>query len=164
VFGGTHFHRIDLGGAAVGVHDFRADVAIPEHRTPPDAFSWPAGADPGSSLLPMQGRTPGPSLTFRPTDVPSASSTEEMAEITISTHQKEILRGAPLTVSGRATRRGRPCALSRIDLALVSGEGEQAIGSVATNREGDFLGHVTIPADRAVGPYELVARLGAGCD
>jgi len=164
VFGGTHFHRIDLGGAAVAVHDFRPDVAIPEHRTPPDAFSWPAGANPGSSLLSTLDRSPGPSLTFRSGDAPLSMSSEEKVEITVSTQQKEILRGAPLTVSGRASKGGRPCALSRIDLALSSGDGEHAIGSVATNREGDFLGHVTVPADRAVGPYELVARLGAGCD
>jgi transglutaminase-like putative cysteine protease len=165
VFGGRHFHRIDLGGAAVGVHDFRRDAAVPEHRTPPDAFSWPAGADPGSSLLADLDRTPAPASPFR-LDQPATDPAhlEEKVEITVTTHQKEILRGAPLTVSGRATKQGRPCAHSRIDLVLASGSEEQAIGSVATNRDGDFLGHVTVPLDRAVGTYELVARLGAGCD
>lgn len=80
------------------------------------------------------------------------------------THEKEVLRGAPLTVSGRATKAGRPCALSRIDLVLAGDEGEQAIGSVATNRDGDFLGHVTVPHDRPVGTYRVLARLGAGCE
>lgn len=165
VFGGTHFHRIDLGGAAAAVHDFRRDTTIPEHRPPPDAFSWPAGADPGSSLLSDLDRSPAPTSSFRLDHVsPVASGAdEEKVEITIATHQKEILRGAPLTVSGRATKGGRPCTLSRIDLVLSTGRDEQAIGSVATNRDGDFLGHVTVPPDRAVGTYELVARLGAGC-
>jgi len=166
VFGGTHYHRIDLGGAAARVHDFRPDPAVPEHRTPPDAFSWPAGANPGSSLLGDAGSTgsrPPPTFRFdEPKD--SDPGTEQRVEITMVTHEKEVLRGAPLTVSGRATKSGRPCAMSRIDLVLTSEREEQAIGSVATNRDGDFLGHVTVPQDRPVGTYQVVARLGAGCD
>lgn len=166
VFGGTHYHRIDLGGAAARVHDFRRDAAVPEHRAPPDAFSWPAGANPGSSLLGDAAQ--GPS-SFLPPRVPEPSggdpsTSESLLEITMVTHEKEVLRGAPLTVSGRATKEGRPCALSRIDLLLSNDEGEQAIGSVATNRDGDFLGHVTVPQDRTVGTYRVLARLGAGCE
>jgi len=165
VFGGHHYHRIDLGGAAANVQDFRRDPAVPEHRSPPDSFSWPAGANPGSSLLgdaPGGARAPSP---FR-LDPPSLASgpSEQRALITMTAHEKEVLRGAPVAVSGRATKGGRPCAFSRIDLVLSSGSDEQAIGSVATNRDGDFLGHVTVPPDRAVGSYRLLARLGAGCD
>jgi len=164
VYGGTHFHRIDLGGAAVAVHDFRRDPGVPDHRLPPDAFSWPAGADPGSSLLADAGGSGPASIPFR-IDRPAPSDPgEERVDITIAAQQKEILRGAPLTVRGRATKGGRPCPLSRIDLVLETDSDEHAIGSVATNRDGDFLGHVTVPSDRAVGTYQLVARLGAGCD
>jgi hypothetical protein len=164
VFGGTHFHRIDLGGAAVTVHDFRRDPGVPDHRLPPDAFSWPAGADPGSSLLGDAGSSSPATIPFRIDRPPEPDPVAEHVDITIFTQQKEILRGAPLTISGRATKGGRPCPLSRIDLVLETDSDEHAIGSVATNRDGDFLGHVTVPADRAVGSYQLVARLGAGCD
>lgn len=165
VFGGTHYHRIDLGGAAARVHDFRRDPAIPEHRSPPDAFSWPAGATPGASLLGETTSTPSSSSSFRidQASVP-ADAVHDRVEVTMVTHEKEVLRGAPLTVSGRATKNGNACAMSRIDLVLVSGSEEHAIGSVATNRDGDFLGHVTIPPDRAVGTYQVLARIGAGCD
>jgi hypothetical protein len=163
VFGGAHYHRIDLGGAAGAVHDFRRDPGVPDHRVPPDSFSWPPGADPGSSLLADangSSAAPGPLRIDRAPD----PARDARVEITISISQKEIVRGAPLTVSGRATKDGRPCSLSRIDLLLETESDEHAIGSVATSRDGDFLGHVTVPSDRTVGTYELTARLGAGCN
>src|SRR5690606_18735639 len=73
VFGGSHYHRIDLGGAATRVHDFRRDPAVPEHLGPQDAFSWPAGANPGSSLL---GDAAGSATSFLPPARPGPTSTD----------------------------------------------------------------------------------------
>ncbi len=121
VFGGTHYHRIDLGGAAARVHDFRRDAAVPEHRAPPDAFSWPAGANRGRACWVTSPNAPS---SFLPPRVPEPSgidpsTSESTLEITMVTHEKEVLRGAPLTVSGRGDEGWSAlCALTDRPFAL----------------------------------------------
>ena len=68
-----------------------------------------------------------------------------------------------MKVTGWATVGGKPCALCRLDLFLVSEGRPVPIGSVATDRDGYFLGQVTIPRDTDVGRQAMTVRVGAGC-
>lgn len=92
------------------------------------------------------------------------SSGKRVLELTFGVQEKQLLRGRPLSVSGTAQRDGIPCSLSRVDIFVHSTEGPISIGSVATNRDGDFRGHVTLPPTTPVGPLELFAQIGAGCE
>lgn len=83
-------------------------------------------------------------------------------QISLEVRGDEVTRGAPITVSGRAMRQGRPCAMARLDVLL--GSSQRVVGSVATGREGYFLGQVSVPADTPVGDQSLDIRLGAGCE
>jgi hypothetical protein len=78
--------------------------------------------------------------------------------------KERLLRGSPLTVKGRALRNGKVCPLARIDIFVGSSGGPVGIGSVATNRSGDFEGQVTLPRSTPVGPLEVTARVTGGCD
>lgn len=85
-------------------------------------------------------------------------------EITLRLGEKQLVRGHPLKVMGRALNQGRPCRLSRVDIYAGTDDGIRAIGSVATSRDGNFEGHVTLPPTTPVGRLELSARIAGGCD
>jgi hypothetical protein len=80
VFGGIHWHRIDLGGAASGI-DYRGEPPEgPAHRPPAEAFAWPKQAQSAvhsistSSFQPTNG---APSA--QPGSAPSADSPPKTA-------------------------------------------------------------------------------------
>jgi hypothetical protein len=73
------------------------------------------------------------------------------------------LRGTPLLVSGSAFQAGQACALSRVDIDVALPEGWTTLGSLATDRNGQFQGAVTLPHSLPVGSLSLAARLGSGC-
>ncbi len=129
----------------------------------------------GEPTRSSQAKTRGDGLRAAPDDEPSATLGKWWAaavrkpeppppEISLKIHEAEVKRGSPLVVSGRATRQGKPCRLARLDVILKSGETQRVAGSVATDRDGYFLGQVTIPRDSPVGSHSLLARIGAGCE
>lgn len=166
VFGGELWHRIDLGGAATRVEDFRAEPEVPLHRTPPDPFSWPEGATPGAGLARASSAAPNP-LTDAPARAlgpPTASDPDVL--VLLEASNSEVRRGESLKVSGRATRAGRACAESRVDVWLRAPDSDAPgilVGSMTTDRRGVFSGEITIPRARAVGTGLLGARLGTAC-
>jgi len=86
-----------------------------------------------------------------------------VAEVNLRLKESQLLRGHPLAVHGDASRGGRPCALSRVDIFVKDGESWTSIGSVATDRSGEFAGSVTLPQLTPVGPLQVTARLAGGC-
>lgn len=88
----------------------------------------------------------------------------EVPDVTLRLGEKQLLRGHPLKVMGRAQKEGRPCRLSRVDIFVRAQDGMLAIGSVATGRDGNFEGHVTLPPTTPVGRLELSAKIAGGCD
>ena len=204
------WHRIDLGGAASNIDDTRADPLTPEHRPPPDPFTWPVNSDP---TLALHRRTPGPpppgsASPFEPAPGPDGSPSEPpgkpgsanssgmqpgtdpgtgdvptppegppqtldsaqwnestaLADIELHLKEEKLLRGRPLGVSGVVTRQGRPCPLARVDIYLSQGQHWKNIGSVATDRSGEFAGQVTLPQSTPVGSVQVAARVVGGCD
>lgn len=58
VFGGIHWHRVDLGGAASGI-DYRGEPPQgPPHRPPAEAFQWPKRAQAAEQSLPSLRSSP----------------------------------------------------------------------------------------------------------
>lgn len=85
-------------------------------------------------------------------------------EVTLRLGEKQLLRGRPLKVMGGASKEGRPCRHSRVDVYVKAQDGLRAIGSVATGEDGNFEGHVTLPPTTPVGRLELFARVAGGCE
>jgi hypothetical protein len=69
-----------------------------------------------------------------------------------------------LEVSGAALRDGKPCPLARVDVYIAEPSGEKIIGSVATDRSGEFNGQVTLPLNTPVGPLAVFARVDGACE
>lgn len=183
VFDGEIWHRVDLGGAAAQVEETRPDPTTPGHRPPNDPYSWPRKSQPGLGLAPANASVPhddksaasGASGDGQSTSWPSAtqSTVQSRADsatapshvnIELVVQNSDLSRGKPLRVIGRATRHGKACSLSRVDFFLEGAHGPLPIGSLSTDRAGEFAGTVTIPRDAAVGNQTLKARLGAGCN
>src|SRR5690606_32219394 len=98
--------------------------------------------------------------------IPKSSSGMPVVEpeVVLRLGEKRLLRGHPLQVRGSAQKAGQPCRLSRVDIYVKAPEGMRAIGSVATGRDGNFDGHVTLPPTTPVGRLELSAKIAGGCD
>jgi len=91
-------------------------------------------------------------------------SEPEPPEVKLRLGESKLLRGRPLAVSGSAARDNAPCRLSRVDIFAEGPEGPLAIGSVATDRNGAFSGHVTLPPTVPVGHLRLEAKIAGGCE
>ena len=150
-----------------------SDLALVEAaRDPASALSPatdPSATDVASGSPSGAGDSPSSQGPFSFTDPSqpgegSNNTPPENVRVTFSTERGEAKRGGPLRVSGRATRSGAPCRLSRVDVFIVASDKKTLIGSVATDRQGYYLGQVTLPRDLPVGDYRAQATLGAGCD
>ncbi len=177
VHDGSVWHRLDLGGAPSDIEETRPPTNVPLYRPPADPFAWPAGSQSGSSLaarsqpqthstswpsaLSPTGRAPrmaphGSALVFGPPG-------QLTPAVTLQLDRAQMRRGALLGVRGHAARGGRACEASRVDLELVTPLGVRPLGSVATDSNGDFDGHVLLPLDVPAGDQTVVARVGSGC-
>lgn len=72
-------------------------------------------------------------------------------------------RGTTISVKGRAMMNGQACALSRVNVVLGLSDGPLTIGSLATDRRGDFAGQVTLPSTLPVGKATVDVQLGNAC-
>ena len=61
VYDGQLWHRVDLGGAASGLHYDGDKPEGPAYRMPKDNYEWPAQARPGDQLSPRQSADDGSS-------------------------------------------------------------------------------------------------------
>lgn len=114
-----------------------------------------APVDPGDPNYPQnspQGAADGP-----------GKEPEGKPHVELHLRAQQLLRGQPLGVSGTVTRAGRPCPLSRVDIYISQGDTWKSIGSVATDRSGEFAGQVTLPQSTPVGALEVSARVAGGC-
>lgn len=191
VFDSEIWHRVDLGGAAADIQETDPDPLVPDHRPPQDPYLWPPGAHSGLSTTlkpdlpalpfgtdagssgPGVAASPGTSPASPPpwpAATPAPSDPGELGdpdgapyEVTLSLDTRQLLRGHPLAVKGKALRGRSPCSLSRIDVFIESATGPIGIGSVATDRQGEFSGQVTLPQSTPVGPLQVTARVAGGC-
>lgn len=142
-------------------HSGSSSTPGPGQGEPPETnpgVEEPSAADPRGSPGGRLGRA-----LNRLIERTSPAQDRRAPEISLQVDAGEVRRGEPLKVTGRATVGGKPCALSRLDLFLVSEGRPVPIGSVATDRDGYFLGQVTIPRDTDVGRQAMTVRVGAGC-
>lgn len=177
---GRDFHRIDLGGAPASLRETRPEPSVFPHRPLPDPFAWPSGSQTGFQLSeartrsaagtawssatdPSTGEPSGADrLRMRPTEPPAAPDHSDI-NLSLEPFERPLQRGAPLTIQGQAKKQGRPCALARVDVVLLDGGSARPLGSVATDRKGNFKGQVTLPADTRAGQHQVRAFVGAGC-
>lgn len=175
VFDGTRWHRIDLGGAA-GELDFSASRVA--HVPPRDPFEWPGGADSGQAmadraragqgLLSPGGGTHASTVSSAGVAPDSPENTEPSVDdrrphstVAISLGGKEALRGARVRVTGSIEAQGAACPQVRVDLFLEPGSGAVRdripVGTLVTNDEGRYDGHVVIPFTVPPGDYDVRA-------
>ncbi|MSP25141.1 MAG: transglutaminase domain-containing protein [Myxococcales bacterium] len=98
-------------------------------------------SDPGNSESPHDPNTPP-----RPA-----------ASVLVESIDRDVFKGKPLRLRGRAEADGAVCANVRIDVLLDAGGIERRIGSLATDDGGIFDGEVVVPLDVPVGDHRLFA-------
>lgn len=179
---GSLWHRIDLGGAARELDTPPSD-GKPSYVPPPDPYAWPESSDSGQALAeraregqrqqPAGGPTTASPPSSASSDAPSPSASAARssapgeptapqgphADVLVTTLDSEVRRGFPLTVQGKVTAGGAPCAHVRVDILLRGRALDDAasLGSLSTGEDGGFDGAVVVPRDLALGDYELSA-------
>ncbi|MBI4705608.1 MAG: transglutaminase domain-containing protein [Deltaproteobacteria bacterium] len=192
VHDGKLWRRIDLGGAAEELAG-EPNLDRPAHVPPPDPYGWPAGRDSGAELAGRQRqaalaerRSQEAAAAGSAAPAPSApldgvagaasgdpgpagadpSAQPPAAELTIESLDRDLFRGRPLHLQGRASAAGRSCPSLRVDvvIALGGGAGERRIGSLSTDGRGVFDGAVVLPRELPVGDHELYVTTAGGGD
>lgn len=119
---------------------------------------------------PRTGSTGGTPATIPSTNMVSASSPDSTtsekderpaSKIALSVADPDARRGGPLHVKGTVLADGEVCSNVVVDVVLreVSRrQHEVRIGSIATDLHGVFVGALVLPANVAVGDYEVTAR------
>ena len=75
VYDGQLWHRVDLGGAASGLHYDGDKPEGPSYRMPKDSYEWPSQARPGDQLSPRQtGNELEPTETGSGSTAPASSA------------------------------------------------------------------------------------------
>ena len=181
---GLQWHRVDLGGAASHL-DYEQHSSEHQHQPPADPYQWPPGSEAGESLTAQASGTaprqapPGPAASGAPTphQTPSVASAAPSAtqeppdprsdehtqnDISVSSDEHELRRGARFHVSGVARTEHDTCSFSRVDIALRDKAGaEHWLGALATDQSGKYDGRVALPYDIEVGDYSVVATTPA---
>ena len=181
IFDGLSWHRVDLGGAASHL-DYEQHSSEHQHQPPPDPYQWPPGSESGEGLTEQasSGGSPKPGApspsgsgapglhSSRPTAPPPSASAaqdppappEEHAQndVSVSSDEHELRRGARFHVAGIARTEHDVCSFSRVDVALRDKAGaEHWLGALATDQNGKYDGRVALPFDLEVGDYAVVA-------
>jgi Transglutaminase-like superfamily len=176
---GISWHRVDLGGAASHI-DYEQHSSEHQHQPPADPYQWPPGAESAQDLS-AQASSSGPKPTTpaasgsappaaraprAPTLAGSASNEPPPppgeprlhADVSVSSEEHELQRGARLHVSGTARTDQDLCPFSRVDIALRDKTGaEHWLGALATDQSGKYEGRVALPFELEVGDYAVVA-------
>jgi hypothetical protein len=186
VYGGIHWHRIDLGGAASGI-DYRGErPGGPPHRPPAEAFAWPKQAQSAPQSLPTSGAEPSNAGQSAVPGAPPPASSQQQAlpqgapapsvanaielppaskdgpargkgHVSVSlTTPGEVQRGNPLGLAGRVESSGGSCANVRVDVTFARQSRRFAGGSLVADGDGRFSTKLTVPVDLPVGKYDLV--------
>jgi len=175
---GSFWHRVDLGGAASHL-DYEQHSSDHQHRPPADPYQWPPGAESAESLSSQVSGASHPSIApiasgassaapraphppssagNAPPDAPSGTDDRQHAEVTLSTVERELRRGARLHVSGSARTDQDTCAFSRVDISIRDASGlDHWLGALAADATGKFDGNVALPLDLDVGDYTVSA-------
>jgi hypothetical protein len=176
---GLQWHRVDLGGAASHI-DYEQHSSEHQHQPPADPYQWPPGSEAGQSLTEQAasggaqpGAVPGPAPSGAPPaqgprkGVPSASASadppaprddEHANDVSVSSEEHELRRGARFHVTGTARTEQDVCAFSRVDISLRDKSGaEHWLGALATDQAGKYDGRVALPFELEVGDYSVVA-------
>ncbi len=187
VHNGTLYKRIDLGGGGTIINPETADIAT--YRDPVDPFAWPEGSSSGRNTMQKRAQGQGgnggtngkgpngtssalASSSARPfsSDVspdPMQDTTGPRAAITLSSAQKEVLRGTTLEVSGDVRAGDHACPFVGVDLVLTPNTGSLrgvALGALPTDAQGHFAGTLSVPTSISLGEYRLVAKTRGGKD
>ncbi len=180
---GLQWHRVDLGGAASHI-DYEQHSSEHQHRPPADPYQWPPGAESGEALTAQaSGRGPrarstatapalapsgAPASHPAQAPAPSASSlalpplpgddSRSSNDVTVSSEEHELRRGARFHVAGIARTERDVCAFSRVDIVLRDKAGANHwLGALATDQNGKYDGRVALPFDLEVGDYAVTA-------
>jgi hypothetical protein len=184
VFDGLQWHRVDLGGAASHI-DYEQHSSEHQHKPPVDPYQWPPGAESADALTEQAGdesphagtaspagsggpvpRAPhsaSPSASSAAAQPPSVRDEDKaQSEVSVSSDDHELRRGARFHVSGVARTEQGQCAFSRVDIALRDKAGAQHwLGALATDQAGKYDGRVALPFELEVGDYSVIASTPA---
>ncbi|HEY1533877.1 MAG TPA: transglutaminase-like domain-containing protein [Polyangiaceae bacterium] len=176
---GLQWHRVDLGGAASHI-DYEQHSSEHQHKPPADPYQWPPGAESAGALTeqaesagphagapspatsgarsPRAPRLAAPSASA-PAQPPGARDDDKaQSEVSVSSDDHELRRGARFHVSGVARTEQGECAFSRVDISLRDKAGAQHwLGALATDQAGKYDGRVALPFELEVGDYSVVA-------
>jgi len=177
---GMTWHRVDLGGAASHL-DYEQHSSEHQHQPPADPYQWPPGAESAGELsaqangaVPRAGAPsaatgtgaaarerrlpPAASASGAPEPPPDHEEPRPHSDVSLSTEERELRRGARLHVSGVARSDQDVCAFSRVDVSLRDKTGaEHWLGALATDQNGKYDGRVALPFELEVGDYQVVA-------
>lgn len=188
VHDGTLWRRIDLGGAGqltMPIHDpdrvayewpadpfawppgeVRGEQMVADARRSraggqgAGAASTLAASSPGAPALPPAGASPSsgsaPGLPALPHDDRPTSL------VTLTVTKSDVQRGGPVDVRGSVRADHEACAHLAVELWLHGPAGGATktilVGTLATDDQGDFAGHVVVPPSVVLGDYDIVAR------
>ncbi len=177
---GITWHRVDLGGAASHL-DYEQHSSDHQHQPPADPYQWPPGAESAQDLSAQAGgpapkagapspapsgsgasahapRAPGAAGSGAPEPPPARDEAHSRSDVSLSTEEHELRRGARLHVSGVARTQQDVCAFSRVDVSVRDKSGaEHWLGALATDQNGKYDGRVALPFELEVGDYQVVA-------
>ncbi|MEI7891937.1 MAG: transglutaminase-like domain-containing protein [Myxococcales bacterium] len=169
VHDGVMWRRIDLGGAGRLLNAPTSTVERPQHRAPPDRFTWPEGAERGqdmvaearSRLVDGDGGPPLSSETASAADAGERSHPRDdrpESVITLSMVDTVVRRGAALGIRGQVTSDGASCPGVVVEFFVRGGDGRLVrLGAMASSEGGTLSGSLVVPGTLAVGGYEVVA-------
>jgi hypothetical protein len=179
VFGGTLWHRIDLGGAASSF-GFRGEPPVGKPYQPPsDPFEWPQKSAQTERALPSvtptletkasaseQGAASSrvqPSAVSREpvreqSPLPQPSETaSSLGRISVSIGaDTRVLRSQSITVTGSVDSAKGGCGNVFVEFALVQNNRSFTSGATMTDPNGRFSTKLVVPSNLSVGNYELL--------
>lgn len=171
------FRRIDLGGAALGMHTRGLEGRTAYQPPEPDRLPRPAAYEHSYSIAPRamaagatgaggaRGRwVPSEPVAVTPSLEPMLDALRQSApraalSLSVEHSDVTVLRGRALRVSGRVTdaAAGTPIAGLRVEVSLSAEHRREhmLLGVTVSDSSGAFAGSFDVPAEIAVGEYRL---------
>ncbi len=141
----------------------------------PSAPSAPVEPAPAEAPLDPEAELPDPTglvdpdqpdqeMALAPDVLQAPPSAEQRGEVVLRTSAATAERGKGLFVSGTALIGGSTCRGARIDVSLGAADGTRLpLGTLVSDAEGQFQGHLVVPWNTALGKHPLLAVVSGTC-
>jgi hypothetical protein len=103
-------------------------------------------------------------MALAPDTLAAPPNPERRGEVVLRSNATTAERGKGLFVSGTALIGGATCRGARVDVALSSADGARLpLGTLVSDAEGQFQGHLVVPWSAALGKHSLLADVSGTC-